>query len=111
MEEFGGSNVVSASESTISNLPGAEGKDDYEQESNGVSGSVCVKEYMPWFMEQDSVSFALFVQEFGFVDLEDAKAASSPSPPPLFLNLLPFQHPLNFFRFWLPCRKGRFTDL
>ncbi|KAF9080235.1 hypothetical protein BGX23_002473, partial [Mortierella sp. AD031] len=79
MEDFDGSNVASASESTMSSLPGTEGKDGYEQESSGVSGSVYVKEYVPWLMEQEksseSVSFALFVQEFGFVDLEDAKAS------------------------------------
>ncbi|KAG0247694.1 hypothetical protein BG011_001057 [Mortierella polycephala] len=63
----------------MSSLPGTEGKDGYEQESSGVSGSLCVKEYTPWLIEREksseSVSFALFEQEFGFVDLEDAKAA------------------------------------
>ncbi|KAF9537463.1 hypothetical protein EC957_008105 [Mortierella hygrophila] len=75
MESFDGSNGVSASESAMSSLPGTEIKDDYEQQSSDVLGSVRVKEYMPWLMEQErleSVSFALFVQEFGFVDLEDA---------------------------------------
>ncbi|KAF9292066.1 hypothetical protein BGZ74_000282 [Mortierella antarctica] len=78
MEYFDGSNLVSAAESTMSSLPGEE-KDGYKQDSGGESGAVCVKEYMSWLMEQEksseNVSFALFVQEFGFVDLEDAKAA------------------------------------
>jgi hypothetical protein len=42
-----------------------------------MSGSARVKEHIPWLIEQeisDSVSFALFVQKFGFMDLEDAKS-------------------------------------
>ena len=63
MEDVEGS-VVSASELTMSSLPGIEGNDSYEQESSGLSGSVCVNEYMPWLMDEESsesVSFALFV--------------------------------------------------
>ncbi|KAF9549615.1 hypothetical protein EC957_003151 [Mortierella hygrophila] len=79
MKDFNGSNVVSVSESTTSSLPGTEGMDGYEQESSGLPESVCVREYMPWFMGQEksseNVSFALFVQEFEFVNLEDAQAA------------------------------------
>lgn len=61
VKDSDGSNVVSASESTMSSLPGTEGEDDYYEESSGASESVYLSKYIPWLMEQElseSVSFA-----------------------------------------------------
>lgn len=76
MEGFDESNVVSPSVSTTSSSSGTEGKNGNEQESSGMF----VNKYLSWLLEQEtsssrSVSFALFVQEVGFVDLTDAKVA------------------------------------
>lgn len=62
--------------STTSSSSGTEGKNGNEQESSGMF----VNKYLSWLLEQEtsssrSVSFALFVQEVGFVDLTDAKVA------------------------------------
>ncbi|KAF9344493.1 hypothetical protein BGX34_005608, partial [Mortierella sp. NVP85] len=77
MKDFDKSSVVSASGSTMPNLPTTEGEEDCEQESSGVSRLVDFK-HIQWLLKPkllEGVSFASFVEHFGFVNLEDAKAA------------------------------------
>ncbi|KAF9154058.1 hypothetical protein DFQ26_000358 [Actinomortierella ambigua] len=80
IEDFYRNNVVSA-ESAMSSPTGAGGRDGYEQESSGASRSLWDKQYLLWLIEEENsendsnVSFVSFVQWFGFMNLEDAKAA------------------------------------
>ncbi|KAF9900351.1 hypothetical protein EC991_007455 [Linnemannia zychae] len=77
MEDHDGSDFASASDATTSSPFVTEEKDGYEQEPSDVS--MYLREYLPWLKKQeessDGASFALFVEHFEFVDLEDAKAA------------------------------------